>query len=113
MLATIPRQWSATTETEFTSNAILTFSDDHKIDWHYITPGKPIQNGFVEGSNGRMREDFLGETLFFNLAHACDLLAIWVAACNMERAALGPRLPDTLRLRLASESRNLPSRCTL
>jgi hypothetical protein len=27
--------------TEFTSNAILKFVDDHKFDWHYIAPGKP------------------------------------------------------------------------
>lgn len=29
---------------EFTSNAILTFADDHKIDWHYIAPSKPTKN---------------------------------------------------------------------
>lgn len=34
--------------TEFTSNAILTFADDRKIDWHYIAPGKPTQNAFIE-----------------------------------------------------------------
>src|SRR5690606_31460604 len=34
--------------TEFTSNAILTFADDQKIDWHYIAPGNPTQNAFIE-----------------------------------------------------------------
>jgi putative transposase len=33
--------------TEFTSNAILTFAGDRKIDWHYIAPGKPMQNAFI------------------------------------------------------------------
>jgi len=28
--------------TEFISNAILAWSKDHKVDWHYIVPGKPI-----------------------------------------------------------------------
>ncbi len=34
--------------TEFTSNAILGWATDHQVDWHYIAPGKPMQNGFVE-----------------------------------------------------------------
>ena len=34
--------------TELTSNAIFAWAKDHKIDWHYIAPGKPMQNGSVE-----------------------------------------------------------------
>ena len=34
--------------TELTSNAILRWADDHKVEWHYIAPGKPMQNAFVE-----------------------------------------------------------------
>ena len=34
--------------TELTSNAILVWSKDHKIEWHYIAPGRPMQNGYVE-----------------------------------------------------------------
>jgi putative transposase len=29
---------------EFTSNAILRWADEARVDWHYIAPGKPIQN---------------------------------------------------------------------
>ncbi|MBS1304080.1 integrase core domain-containing protein, partial [Loktanella sp. SALINAS62] len=47
--------------TELTSNAILTFATEHKIEWHYIAPGKPMQNGFVESFNGRMRDELLNE----------------------------------------------------
>ncbi len=47
----------------FTSNAILKWCSEHKIEWHYIAPGKPMQNGFVESFNGRMRDEFLNETL--------------------------------------------------
>ena len=56
--------------TEFTSNAILAWAKDHHVDWHYIAPGKPMQNGFVESFNGRMRDELLNETLFFDLDHA-------------------------------------------
>ncbi len=50
--------------TEFTSTAILAWAQDHGVDWHYIAPGKPTQNGFVESFNGRMRDEQLNETLF-------------------------------------------------
>jgi len=35
-------------ETEFTSNAILTFANNRKIEWHCIAPGKPTRNAFIE-----------------------------------------------------------------
>lgn len=49
---------------EFTSNAILKFVDDRTFDWHYIAPGKPTQNAFIESFNGRLRDELLNETLF-------------------------------------------------
>jgi putative transposase len=42
--------------TELTSNAILAWQQEHAIEWHYIAPGKPMQNGFVESFNGRLRD---------------------------------------------------------
>ena len=71
--------------TEFTSNAILSWAAERRIDWHYIAPGKPMQNAYVESFNGRMRDEFLNEALFFGLAHAREELAAWVADYNTER----------------------------
>src|SRR4051812_5733915 len=53
--------------TEFTSNAMLAWAEQHNIAWHFIAPGKPMQNGFCESFNGRMRDELLNETLFFGL----------------------------------------------
>ncbi len=50
--------------TEFTSNAILAWSKDHRVEWHYIAPSKPMQNGYIESFNGRMRDELLNESLF-------------------------------------------------
>ncbi|MBB3571255.1 transposase InsO family protein [Rhizobium sp. BK491] len=47
--------------TEFTSNAILAWSTEHKVEWHYIAPGKPMQNGYVESFNSRMCDELLNE----------------------------------------------------
>ena len=75
--------------TEFTSNAMLAWSEDTKVAWHFIAPGKPMQNGFVESFNGRMRDEFLNETLFRNLGHARDLIAAWITDYNTERPHQG------------------------
>ena len=45
--------------TELTSTAILRWQQESGIDWHYIAPGKPIQNGFVESFNGRLGDECL------------------------------------------------------
>ena len=55
--------------TEFTSNAMLGWAKDHGVDWHYIAPGRPMQNGYIESFNGRMRDELLNESLFIDLRH--------------------------------------------
>jgi transposase InsO family protein len=71
--------------TEFTCNAMLGWCKDAAIDWHFIAPGKPMQNGFVESFNGRMRDELLNETLFFDLDDARAKIAAWVADYNLQR----------------------------
>lgn len=68
--------------TEFTSNAMLAWAEEARVDWHFIAPGKPMQNGVCESFNGRMRDELLNETLFFDLAHARAALARWTADYN-------------------------------
>ena len=41
--------------TELTSSAILRWSQERRVEWHYIAPGKPMQNGFVESFNVAIR----------------------------------------------------------
>ena len=90
-----PRMIVSDNGTEFTSNAILAWASERRIDWHYIAPGKPTQNAYVESFNGRMRDELLNESLFFGLDHARDELAIWVMDYNTERphSALGYTTP--------------------
>jgi putative transposase len=71
--------------TELTSNAILHWADDHKVEWHYIAPGKPMQNAFAESFIGRLRDELLNETLFRSLAHTRAALEAWRADYNAER----------------------------
>jgi transposase InsO family protein len=81
--------------TELTSNAILTWCAEHRIEWHYIAPGNPMQNGYIESFNGRMRDELLNESLFFGLDHARELIAFWVEDYNTQRpdSSLGYQTP--------------------
>ena len=36
--------------------AILRWCQETGVTWHYIAPGKPTQNAFVESFNGRFRD---------------------------------------------------------
>ena len=74
---------------EFTSNAILQWTDRANVDWHYIAPGKPIQNAFIESFNGRLRDEFLNETLFSSLTHARSALSNWRYDYNDHRPHSG------------------------
>jgi putative transposase len=38
---------------------MLAWQEEFGIEWHYIPPGKPMQNGFVESFNGRLRDECL------------------------------------------------------
>jgi putative transposase len=81
--------------TEFTSRAILEWAARNQIEWHYIDPGKPQQNGFIESFNGSLRDEFLNEELFDSLADARRKLAIWRYDYNHVRphSSLGNRTP--------------------
>jgi transposase InsO family protein len=62
---------------------LRSLEDETGVGWHYIAPGKPQQNGFIESFNGRLRDELLNETLFRSLPHACA--ETWRHDYNNER----------------------------
>ena len=81
--------------TELTCMAMLRWSHEMRIEWHYIAPGKPTQNAFIESFNGKLRDELLNETLFTSLAQARAVLAAWKDDYNNVRphSALGNLSP--------------------
>ena len=71
--------------TEFTSRAILAWAEDNAVDWHYIAPGKPMQNAFAESFIGRLRDECLNEHLFRGLRHAREIIEDWQNDYNHAR----------------------------
>ena len=63
--------------------AVLKWCQQTGVEWHYIAPGKPMQNGFVESFNGRFRDECLNETLFSNLAQAGATIGSWKEDYNL------------------------------
>ncbi len=94
--------------TELTSNATLAWSKDHKVEWHSIAPGKPMQNGYVKSFNGRMRDELLNESLFFGLDHARAAIAQWVNDYNTFRphSSLGYQTPAAYAGTIAATGSN-------
>ena len=88
--------------TELTSNAILDWCAAHHVEWHYIAPGKPTQNAFIESFNGRMRDELLNETMFRSPVHARAVIANWVIDYNTQRphSALGYQTPADFALHM-------------
>ena len=81
----MPRTIVSDNGTEFTSMAILKWVQDNGLDWHYIQPGKPTQNAFIESFNGKLRDECLNETLFASLSDAREELANWQDDYNNHR----------------------------
>jgi putative transposase len=95
--------------TEPTSNAILCWAEKAKVDWHYIEPGKPVQNAFVESFNGRLRDEFLKVIRSRNGSKTCSWLSLCVCNSKSDRVphVVNQILCDISNLALLSQSLSL------
>ena len=71
--------------TEMTSMAVLRWCQETKVEWHYIAPGKPTQNAFIESFNSRFRDECLNENWFLDLVDAKKKIESWRTFYNCER----------------------------
>ena len=80
--------------TELTSVAVPRWAAD-RVGWHYIQPGKPVQNAFIESFNSRLRDECLNELVFTSLAEAREIIETWRYDYNWYRphSSLGARTP--------------------
>jgi putative transposase len=87
--------------TELTSHAILHWQQERAVGWHYIAPGKPIQNAFVESFNGRFRDECLNEHVFRGLPTARRIIEAWRRDYNVCRShtSLGGLAPKEFAAR--------------
>lgn len=69
------------------------------MPWHYIDPGKPQQNAFIESFNGSLRDELLNEEIFDSLDDARRKLALWRYDYNTVRphSSLANQTPQQVR----------------
>ena len=81
--------------TELTSGAVLRWATG-RLGWHYIEPGKPVQNAFIESFNSRLRDECLNEHVFLSLTEARQTIEAWRYDYNHLRphGSLGALTPN-------------------
>jgi putative transposase len=70
---------------EFAGKILDEWAYTHGVHIHFIAPGKPTQNCFVESFNGRFRDECLNEHWFLSMRHAREVIEIWRKEYNEER----------------------------
>jgi putative transposase len=80
---------------EFASRIVEAWAIDNEVRLCFIRPGRPVENGFAESFNGRLRDECLNVSWFSSLANANAKLAAWRAHYNEQRphSALDDRTP--------------------
>lgn len=94
--------------TELTCNAMLKWATESGIAWHYIAPGKPMQNGFMESFNGKLRDECLNEHAFGSLAEARCIIEAWRIDYNEVRphSSLAYQTPEEFAAAWAKAQRS-------
>jgi putative transposase len=80
---------------EFASRLVEAWAIDNEVRLCFIRPGRPVENGFAESFNGRLRDECLNVSWFSSVGHANEKLSAWRKHYNEERphSALDDRTP--------------------
>jgi len=88
---------------EFTAKKLRGWLKRFNVGTLYIEPGSPWENGYIESSNGKLRDELLDREIFDTLAEAKALVERWRWEYNTIRphSSLGykPPAPETIKPR--------------
>lgn len=110
-----PKQILTDNGPEFTCIAMYEWIDDQKIEHLFIDPGKPMQNGYVESFNGKLRDEFLNEHWFRSLDEIKKRLELWRHEYNYIRphSSLDNLTPRAYRQKVENEPEKFAGNLTL
>ncbi len=96
--------------TEFTSKALDHWAYRNGVHLDFIRPGRPVENGYIESFNGKLRDECLNVEVFFNLADARRKLYLWRRDYNHQRphSALDDRTPAEFAATCAAAVMRVP-----
>jgi transposase InsO family protein len=93
--AALPKTIVVDNGPEFISNALDKWAYERGVTLHFIKPGTPTQNAFIESFNGSFRNECLNANWFDSLDHAREVIEAWRLDYNAERphSSLGGLTP--------------------
>jgi putative transposase len=96
---------------EFTSQALDRWAYQRGVRLHFIDPGKPEQNAYVESFNGKFRDECLNEHWFADLKEAREKIEDWRQDYNQRRphSALGYQTPEEFAAQTAARRASPPT----
>jgi putative transposase len=91
----LPKQIVVDNGPEFTSRMLDAWAYQNGVELHFIRPGKPVDNAFIESFNGKFRDECLNQHWFLDLDDARTKIEAWRIDYNEVRphSALGNRTP--------------------
>jgi putative transposase len=94
--SSLPESITVDNGSEFSSKCLDAWAVENGVMLAFIRPGRPVENGFIESFNGRLRDEFLNVELLFSLPDAQNKLARWRKDFNDARphSALADRTPS-------------------
>ena len=80
-----PKSITVDNGTEFCSKAVDGWAYRKGVKLEFIRPGRPVENGFIESFNGRLRDECLNTHLFWSIEDACEKIEAWRVDYNTRR----------------------------
>ena len=107
LLRGAPESITVDNETEFTSKALDHWAYKNGVHLNFIRPGRPVENGYIESFNGKLRDECLNVEVFFSVADARRKLCLWRQDYNHHRphSALDDRTPASFAATYAAALR--------
>lgn len=96
---------------EFISRAVDQWAYAHGVALHFIDPGKPVQNAFIESFNGKFRDECLNQNWFVSLEDARKIIETWRVDYNTVRphSSLGYLTPEEFAANAAARPASPPT----
>ena len=97
--------------TEFPSRVVDPWAFARGVGRHFITPGQPTENAFIESFNGKFQDECLNEHWFMSLAEAREKSEIWRRDCHQVRphSALAYQTPEEFAAQAAARGASPPT----
>ena len=96
---------------EFISQVVDQWAYRNGVALHFIDPGKPVQNAFIESFNGKFRDECLNQSWFTSLEDARRIIEAWREDYNTVRphSSLGYRTPEEYAAEVAARPASPPT----